>query len=238
LTRIIQPVKVSFAEVYLNRRRGPGVTVINRKELSMNMEQLEARLKTLEDKVSNLEDIEEIKKLQRAYSYYLEHGMFDEMISLFSEDTESIETGSTGVYLGKEGVKKHFSPQNVTKDWLHVTMPLSGIVSVDTGGKTAKGRWYGWICQALPVANVTRALLQLGIYENEYVKENGKWKFKKLQFYRIFQSPYEDGWVKTPDILLDLERDLPPPDLPPTFHKPYPSGYIFPFHYKHPITGK
>jgi len=204
----------------------------------MNIEQLEARLKTLEEKVARTEDIEEIKKLQRAYSYYLEHGMFQEIIDLFSEDTESIETGSTGVYLGKEGVRKHFSPSDVNKDWMHVTMPVSGIITVDKDGKTAKGRWYGWICAALPVAKITRAIFQLGVYENEYVKEDGRWKFKKLQYYRIFQSPYEDGWVKTPDIFLDLERDLPSPDLPQTIYKPYPSGFVMPFHYKHPVTGK
>lgn len=204
----------------------------------MNMEQMEARLKELEEKVARIEDVEAIKVLQRAYSYYLEHGMFNEIIELFSEDTVSIETGSTGVYLGKEGVRKHFSPSDVNPNWLHVTMPMSAIITVDPDGNTAKGRWYGWICGALPVAGVNRAFFQLGVYENEYVKENGKWLFKKLQYCRIFQSPYEDGWVKTPEIFLDLERDLPPPDLPQTIHKPYPSGYVMPFHYKHPITGK
>ena len=204
----------------------------------MNMEQMEARLKELEEKVARAEDIEAIKVLQRAYSYYLEHGMFNEIIDMFSEDTVSIETGSTGVYLGKDGVRKHFSPADVNPNWLHVTMPVSAIITVDPDGKNAKGRWYGWICGALPVAGINRAFFQLGVYENEYVKENGKWLFTKLQYYRIFQSPYEDGWVKTPEIFLDLERDLPAPDLPHTMHKPYPSGFVMPFHYKHPVTGE
>jgi len=34
----------------------------------MNAEELEAKVKTLEDKIRTLEDIEEIKKLQRAMS--------------------------------------------------------------------------------------------------------------------------------------------------------------------------
>jgi hypothetical protein len=164
--------------------------------------------------------------------------MFDEIIDMFSDNTESIETGGTGVYLGKEGVRKHFSPGEVPPEWLHITMQLSGIVNVDPGGKTAKGRWYGCILQSFTVAKVLRALFSIGIYENEYVKEDGKWKFKKLQFYRIFITPYEDGWVKTPELRPDLERGLPLADLPPTLDKPYPSGYNLPFHYKHPVTGK
>jgi len=35
-------------------------------------------------------------------------------------------------------------------------------------------------------------------WENEYVKEDGKWKIKKILFNRIFTTPFEDGWVKTP----------------------------------------
>jgi hypothetical protein len=46
----------------------------------MTIKELEARIKTLEEIVKSqaveiraLKDIEEIKKLQRAYGYYLEH---------------------------------------------------------------------------------------------------------------------------------------------------------------------
>ena len=68
----------------------------------MNMEQLEARLKTLEDRISNLDDVEEIKKLQRIYAFYLERGMFEEIIDLFSDNAESIDS-SGGVYLNIDG---------------------------------------------------------------------------------------------------------------------------------------
>lgn len=204
----------------------------------MNNEQLESRLKKLEDRVMRQEDIENIKKLQRAYAFYLERGMFPEIIDLFSDDTESIDTGG-GVYLGKEGVKKHFAVKESLPEWLHITMPLSGIVDIDPGGKTAKARWYIMYCVTLRIVDVPRALFGVGIYENEYIKEEGKWKFKKVHNYYIFQTPFEEGWVKTPFVPFDLYFNLPEPDMPsPYSGKQYPSGVTFPFHYKHPITGK
>jgi N-acetyl-anhydromuramyl-L-alanine amidase AmpD len=44
----------------------------------VTLEELEARLKVLEDKNRRLEDVEEIKKLQRIYGYYVERGQLDE----------------------------------------------------------------------------------------------------------------------------------------------------------------
>ena len=40
-------------------------------------EELEKKIERLEARLQELEDIEEIKKLQRAYGYYLEHRMAD-----------------------------------------------------------------------------------------------------------------------------------------------------------------
>ena len=41
-------------------------------------------LKELEARVQIIEDTEAIKKLQRAYSYYLQHWHEDELMNLFS----------------------------------------------------------------------------------------------------------------------------------------------------------
>jgi hypothetical protein len=127
-------------------------------------------------------------------------------------------------------------------------MQLSGIVDVEPGGKTAKGRWYGFGPQAKSMVGmvegaaegVVRALWVFGVYENEYVKEDGKWKFKKIFYSPIFDTPYEDGWVKTPEAPLPYRRRDGPEPKPSTStgYKPYPSGYVFPYHYKNPVSGK
>ena len=203
-------------------------------------------LKELESRIQNIEDIEAIRKLQYAYNYYLEHWQEDEVIVLFSKSPNTtIEVGETGLYKGMEGVKKFFSYSNhfVTKEktpppeFLHLLMPIAGIVDVDPSSKTAKGRWYCWGCNAIPIKGKVEATFLTGIWENEYVKEDGKWKFKKLFFHTIFGTPYEDGWVKTPYIIRERPTDLPAPG-PDSHFEPYPSSYVFPYHYKNPVTGK
>jgi hypothetical protein len=107
--------------------------------------ELEARLKILEKQVRTLQDIEEIKTLQKAYGYYIEHWMSKEIIGLFSDGPDVTLTLAAGTYLGKKGVIKYFERmKDPSPEFLHQVMQLSGIVSVDPGGNTAKGRWYGF----------------------------------------------------------------------------------------------
>jgi hypothetical protein len=199
---------------------------------------LEARIKLLEDEIRYLKDIEEIKKLQRIYGYYLEHWQWRDVIGLFSDEPDaSVEIGDLGVYLGKEGIERFFYREKVSPTYLHVLMQVSGVVDVDSDSKTAKGRWYGFGCFAFDTDDGVKPVWGSGVYENDYTKENGKWKIKKLHYNRIFMSPYEDGWVKTPVIKLDRSAmSQNKPDRPSTVCKSYPSGYVFPYHYKHPIT--
>lgn len=74
----------------------------------MTNEELEAKIKILEDKLAAVEDIQQIEKLQRAYGYYLDNRLFDQVVDLFSENTESLEISDSGVYLGKAGVSRFF----------------------------------------------------------------------------------------------------------------------------------
>ena len=217
----------------------------SKKELKATdkIEVLHKRIRTLEAKLRILEDIEEIKKLQRIYGYYLDNKLWDETIDLFSDHTESIEIGGRGVYLGKKGAEIFFKKvlgggrYGRQPGELHNHMQLQGIVTVDPGGKTAKGRWRAFTQMADLFPNEIKARWGEGVYEIEYVKDNGKWKFKKMHWYRTFSTPYEEGWAKTSTGGLEPSIEFPP-DAPPTVHEPYPSTYVVPFHYKHPITGK
>jgi len=216
----------------------------------MKIEELEARLKVLEVKNRNLHDVEEIKKLQRIYGYYVERGQLDELADLFSDSPDVSFGPSYNVMVGKDNVRRMFSSQRPfgvfqgTKpdDYLHITMPVSGVVDVDADGKTAKARWYAlmFLCNATPGGG---AVIGVGMYENEYIKEDGKWKIFRLQFDDIFLSPYEDGWAKTPKLWGKLKEmadsvGLQPGDVPEAPPSKSPFGDQMPFHYRHPITGK
>lgn len=213
------------------------------KELEKEVRALKEKQQAMESRLQTYEDIEEIKRLQRIYGFYLEHWMSQEIVDLFSDDPEiSVELSTSGVFKGKEGVKRYFFKTKPTPDFLHQVLQVQPVIDITPDHKTAKGRWYGWGIMALPKEGGIWQGYNNGIYECEYVKESGRWKFKKIHWHRIFLAPYSEGWVKPEKVLkgdpMAASPAQPMPDLPTTTHNPYPSGVVVPFHYQHPVTGK
>lgn len=206
--------------------------------------QLKAKLAILDNQVRTLQDIEEIKKLQRSYGYYFEHWMRDEIVDLFADGPEvAIHLIGVGIFKGKEGVRRYFNKHvGIDPEHLAQIMQISGIVDVDPDGKTAKGRWYHWGGHSIPHSDgKINEVYMSGLYENEYIKQDGKWKIKVLRQCTVFQVPPGKGWTKPERIAVidpSWERKGPQPDISDDTPHRYPSGYILPFHYKHPVTGK
>ena len=194
-------------------------------------------------RLQKVEDIIEIDRLEKIYGYYLDNGCFKEVIDLFSDATESVEVGDRGVFRGKAGVKRFFweylgrggQPREPGEMAFH--MQHQGVIDVTSDGQTAKGRWYCTMIQARSIekGGPTRSVLGHGVYENEFIKEDGKWKFKKLVYSLHYRSPIAEGWAQTPMIAAGI---APGADAPPTAYHPYPNIAFVPFHWKHPITGK
>jgi len=206
----------------------------------MNVKATEARIKDLEEKVRILQDIEDIKRLQKAYGYYLEHFMNDEIMDLFADSPDLVLNGAKG---GKDDLRKFFKnlkDLSQNPEFLHQAMQLSGIVDVSPDGKTAEGRWYSLGAVALPTGKGVRPISLNGIYTVEYVRENGKWKIKKLKFHPIILASPDEGWVKKERIatITPGETGKRGPAKPLDSDARYPSGYIVPFHFNHPVTGK
>jgi hypothetical protein len=88
---------------------------------------------------------------------------------------------------------------------------------------------------AVPYNNQLTAMLGHGVYECEYIKEDSVWKFRKMHFYLVFRTPWDQGWVKTP-VVHSMAKGTP--DQPSTVYKPLPEGYVVPFHFKNPVTNK
>jgi hypothetical protein len=206
------------------------------------IEELEAQIASLKKEVRNLKDIEEINILQKAYGYYLEHWMAQDIIDLFSDAPEVSLTLGMGTYLGKEGVKRYFNRINASAKFLHQVMLLSGIVHVDDNGKTAKGRWFGWGSIALPLPGEkgTRQGFFDGIYTCDYIKEEGIWKILTMRFDELYGAAPARGWVDPKEVVTESAplTDKTKVDLPRTVSFRYPAGLIVPFHFKHPVTGK
>lgn len=206
---------------------------------------LEAKLAALSAEAGRLEDINAVKKLQRAFGYYVDKGYWQEATDLFADDA-TLETGVDGVYVGKGRIREwlvrqgggHPGPGLPYGQFNH-HMQLQPVVHLDADGRSAKGRWREL---ALLGQFHEHAAWGDGIYENEYLKENGVWKLKRVHFYPNFVAPYKGGWAALKPVVGDWKSDtakaFPADRLPTVTYQPYPDVYTPPFHYKNPVTGR
>jgi hypothetical protein len=198
---------------------------------------VQARLTAYRERVARLEDQDAVENLTATFGFYFDKGLWNDAAALFARNG-SLEYGQSGVYVGQDHVRRAlllFGPQGLAKGYLNNHMMLQAVIIVAPDGKTATGRWQGPVQLSEPGQN---GVWGVGVYENEYVKEGGVWKFAKFHFYPAAFTDYDKGWAKS---LLPMKGQsaLFPPDKPPTvFYRSLPGNYIPPFSYKHPVTGK
>lgn len=201
---------------------------------------LAERLGALQHRKTLVEDAAAIKRLQRAYGYYLDEALWDEIVDLFAEDG-TIEIGLDGVYVGKERVRDFLyalggGRSGLRDGQINEHMQLMPVVTVAPDGMTARGRW-----RALIMAGELGgdAVWGEGPYENEYVKEDGVWKLGKLHWFQSIVVPYEGGWQVNDDVNGGKwVSDRLPPDRPSTIeYDTWPSTYLPPFHFPNPVAG-
>jgi hypothetical protein len=196
------------------------------------------------NRIQQLEDIQAIERLERAYGYYVDKNLWDQVIDLFA-DTCSAELDQRGVFLNKGGVRRMFLERmghgqiGLQKGTLFNHIQVQGIVTIAPDGRTAKARYRAMV----QVAGFRKGFnfWSDGIYENEYVKERGVWKFSKLKFWPTYYTPFHEGWdgKQLPCINGDGTGIVAGADLPSTDHAGvFPDVYYPPFHYVNPVTGR
>jgi hypothetical protein len=203
---------------------------------------LKAQVKLLEKELTRLQDIETINRVQRAYGYFVEHMMGQEIIDCFSTSDDVYLSWLEGRYNGQAGLHRYFDKMRDTfsHELLHQVIQVSGIVTVAPDGLKAQGRWYAFGGIAIPMGDGVRENWENSIYEMEYIKEDGVWKILGIKwnlnywlahlmglvsYDRLPKTPPKPGANISPDVYYDNDPR-------------YPSGYIFPFHFVHPVTGK
>jgi hypothetical protein len=143
----------------------------------MNLEELEKRVRAIED-------LEEIKMLQRQYMSCLDNLQFAKVLDLFTEDAE-VEVRNSGVRKGKKGLTEIYIDM-LGKRTARTEGHLVGQPVITVDGNTAKGYWTVYMFFSVPSIEWVQ-----GRNDCEYVKENGKWKFRKLKFTRTLASKPE-----------------------------------------------
>jgi len=198
---------------------------------------LEATAQKLEQRIQRLKDTDELENLVSVYGYYLDKQQWAQLTDIFTEDA-TMEIAQRGVYVGKASIRRAlelFGPQDILKDHLHNHIQMQPLITLSPDGQTA------WVR--------SRALSQLGtfervgawgdgVYENEFVKQNGVWKIHKDHIYTTFFARYEPGWMTGATPAPKVSDKIPPDRGPSEIYESFPGVYTPPYHYKNPVTGK
>jgi len=175
----------------------------------------------------------EIENLQGKYGYYVDKGLWDEAASLFSRDG-TYEFGQSGVYEGRNRVRDGLAlmgDEGLERGQLNNYPMLQPIISVAPDNQTAKARWRSDV----QVSRDGKGRWGAGVYENEYVNEDGVWRISKLRYYVAMWADYDLGWVAGP-LPMDGPSTTNPPDRPPTeVYASLPTAHFVPYHYTHPV---
>jgi hypothetical protein len=220
---------------------------------------LAARLDALEHRVGELEDLNAIRRLHWAYGYYIDFNRPDDVAELFARDGAVVFL--SGEYHGHAGVKRLYG------DWIAGRFtqgrpgPVDGlvldhfqmqdIVTVAPDRQTAKGRfrgmllggWHDSVIEQKPDF-MPQQFWEAGIYENDYVREDGAWKIKRLDYMMQWQGDYESGLAHTvshlqPAAVLYPEDPLGPDVILPAaqIRQTWPHRQDVPMHFAHPRFG-
>jgi hypothetical protein len=191
------------------------------------------KLDQLDARITRLEDLDQIERVQRTYGYFVDKGQWTQLSELFAEDA-TLEIGGKGLFVGKKRVLEYmqtaFGPDGAKPNVLANHMQFQTLPDVSPDGTT------GWLRgRAFVMSNGGWGL---PLYEDEFVKEDGVWKFKRLTGPFTMYTSWE-GWGKNALNNTWPDKFDPPPDLPPsTIYLTYPAYFIIPFHYPNPVTGK
>ena len=199
--------------------------------------ELEAAIATAELEVQRLQDFDDLENLIGSYGYYVDKSMHDDVADLFARDGV-VEILGRGVYYGQDRVRQYMhnlSAAGPKAGSLFNHMPLQPVIHVAPDGQSATIRARLVVMFGLLDSN---AQWGAGVYENDFIKEDGVWKINYLHGYQTFYTLYEDGWAKKASAMF-APYDRLPPDAPQSVaYDPYPAAFVPPFHYPNPVSGR
>ena len=157
---------------------------------------LEARLARVEAQLHELQDREAIRELRCRYHEYVNQGRWSEIPDLFTEDAE-LDFGYLGKERGRERLARLFQGASqllpFVKQFIHNhTIELQGERGTGTSYLEAKSVSGG------------KAYVVAGRYDDQYVRQDGEWRFARMDLTPYFTVPFDEGWAQ--DDLLKMGR--------------------------------
>lgn len=151
---------------------------------------MSAMAKSIEQRVQELEDREEIKELTARYCWHVARGEGEAVANLFTDDgvLDVTDSGRSPVR-GREALLK-FYRRSVTEP--EVAIPFIQNHIIEVSGDEAHGTCGIEARFSRNGESVTAA----GYYEDKYRRERGRWRFaeRKLFFHHVV--PLKQGWAE------------------------------------------
>ncbi|RPH47394.1 MAG: nuclear transport factor 2 family protein [Desulfobacteraceae bacterium] len=147
----------------------------------MNIEDMEKRLQSLETRLQATEDLEAIKQLHYKYMDGMTQTRWDEVLDCFAEDA-TIDITPSGQVIGKGIAEIRRQYNNLAKVHIGKDIDFAIHPRISVNGNKAKGKWLMYLgMYKINDAKQQEWVMNQGVYNAEYVKINGQWKFSFLQ---------------------------------------------------------
>jgi len=220
--------------------------------MPQTLEQLRRELDELRHQVAMQADIQAVRTLQFKYGYYMDKCLFGEIVDLFADDATLYFMN--GIFRGKAGARRLYGGATLMNGpapgLLFEHIIAQDIVDVAADRRSARGRFRCFLQGGVhesrrdAPARIPAQFWEAGIYENEYVREDGVWKISVFNYRIVYQATYEQGWAHAPHaplMVADYEQTWPEnprgPDELRASPARWPDTFVMPFHYPHPVTG-
>lgn len=149
--------------------------------------------KDLAARIRALEDIEGIKRVKHKYFRCIDKALWDELVDdCFAEDAIA-DFGEYGIVRGRESLRLFYREKVGSAYSLCVHQGHNPEIDL-TSDLTATGIWQ--LENFMVTAKTNTGYWITAFYEDEYVKEEGKWKINKTKIPLVFWSDIEKGWAR------------------------------------------
>jgi len=171
--------------------------------MASTLEQLEARIDSLEARLAAAEAVQAIHNLKARYANlvdarYTRKGpkdaaeverIADEIVALFSEDAVWDGGEKLGRWTGRDAIRKRFLEPTLRFTLHYFVKPC--IVVDERDAKRARGRWD--ILAPITFGDGKPGWMA-GAEEDEYVRVDGLWLHSRMELSVAFMGPELSGW--------------------------------------------
>ncbi len=149
---------------------------------------------SMEERLARLEAIEEIKALKARYCAYADDNYDAEgLASLFVPDGVWDGGQEFGHYVGREDLKK-FLDRTRGDIRFAAHLVLNPIIEIQDATH-ATGKWRLLMPATVAADGAREARWLLCEYDEDYVRNEGRWMFKSVKMKVNFYAPHLKGWA-------------------------------------------